>query len=166
MKEIHRLLGSWPSQATGDGEEQLRSYLLAAEDYPAGDVEAACTALIKGVAPGVNPNFLPPPAAFGAECRRQLNLRLDHEARNKPKHTALPAPEISEAERERVKAGFAALVADLGANLQTDDAAAVARRKALLSKGNARFAPDMSEDAIARRLGFSVGDEIGHEDAA
>ena len=64
LKDISRLLASWPS-AAGEGDEQLRSYLLAVDDYPADDVTAAVDALIKGIAPGVNPSFLPPPAVVG-----------------------------------------------------------------------------------------------------
>lgn len=72
----------------------MRAYLLAVEDYPADDVEAAVAMLIKGTAPGINPSFRPKPSEVGAECRRQMNLRLDHEARERAYRPKLPPPDI------------------------------------------------------------------------
>ena len=161
LKDITRLLASWPS-ANGEGAEQLRSYLLAVEDYPPGDVEAGINSLIKGNAPGVNPNFLPPPAVVGGECRRMMNLRLESERRNKLRQPALPPPdvEIGPEERARVKAKIDAFLADQA--VEPTDQAAVKRRNDQWARTNARFAPDMTNDAMMERLirkrGYSAGD--------
>lgn len=126
----------------------MRGYLLAAEDYPADDVEAAVDMLVKGTAPGVNPSFRPKPSEFGAECHRQNHLRADKRARDK--FLALPPPVdrvIPDDERERVKAGFDKLIEDLSAKIITDDAGDARRRKAIFDKTNARFYPDGDEAA-------------------
>ena len=155
--QISRLLASWPSQAAVDGDEQLRSYLLAVEDYHIIDVESGIDGLIKGTAPGQNPNFLPPPAAVGSECRRQMNLRLDREHRMaKP---ALPPPDIerSPESRDRVKALVDAAVRNLTAATLDEHAARDKRVKALFDRTNDRF---------DRERGFSVGDPEDEADAA
>lgn len=162
----------WPSQAGDDGEDLLRGYLLAVEDYPADDVERAVDQLVKGTAPGINPSFRPKPSEVGAECRRQLNLRLDAEARQRLARPKLPKPDYqrSPEEEARVKAGFAALIEDLAVKVRTEDAAATLRNKAVLDKANKRFAPDMTDEAVHQRLGrrlsYSVGDIDGDMDAA
>jgi hypothetical protein len=167
LKDITRLLASWPS-ATGEGEEQLRSYLLAVDDYPADDVTAGIDALIKGIAPGVNPNFLPPPAVVGGECRRQMGMRLDSERRDNMCKPRLMPPDIQHTpdERARMQAKVDQFLADVA--VKTEDPALVKRRNEQWTKTNARFMPDMSPEALSRRLGrkagFTVGDD--HEDAA
>lgn len=169
MKDITRLLASW-SSANGEGAEQLRSYLLAVEDYPEGDVEAAINSLIKGNAPGVNPNFLPPPAVVGGECRRLMNLRLESERRDKLRQPALMAPDIdrSPEERARVKARIEAFVADQVTEANGPET--IKRRNEQWAKTNAMFMPDMSDAAMSERLvrktGYSVGDPEGQADAA
>ena len=169
MKDITRLLASWPS-ATGEGEEQLRSYLLAVEDYPPGDVEAGVNSLIKGNAPAVNPNFLPPPAVVGGECRRMMNLRLESERRDNLRRPRLPAPDVvhSPEDLQRIQDKLEEFLA--GAGTTKEDEATVKRRNEQWSKTNARFMPDMSDEAISARLGrergFEVGDSEGAADAA
>lgn len=159
----------WPSQAGEDGEELLRGYLLAVDDYPADDVERAVDQLVKGTAPGINPSFRPKPSETGAECRRQMNLRLDRECDHRPK---LPKPDYqrSPEEEERVKAKFNELLSSLKSKVRTEDAAATVRNKAILERTNKRFDPDMSDEAIherlGRRLSYSVGDSDGDADAA
>lgn len=167
LKDITRLLASWPS-ANGEGEEQLRSYLLAVDDYTADDVRLGVDALIKGIAPGVNPNFLPPPAVVGGECRRQMGLRHraeDLEARYRPK---LPPPDVerSPEARARMQAKVDAFLADVA--VKTEDPEAVKRRNEQWSKINARFMPDMSDEAMAERLGRQRGFDVGYseDDAA
>lgn len=157
MKEITRLLGSWPSAAApADGDEQLRSYLLAVEDYPAQDVEAAVVALIKGVAPGVNPNFLPAPAAVGAECHRQNHLRADREDRERRLRPALPPPGIERTRESQTR--VRELVERTVSGLRSaDEDTPEARYRAQLRKANAYF------DA---ERGYSAGDPDGDEAAA
>lgn len=172
LKDIKRLLGVYPPLNTADAEQTVRNYLLAVDDYTAADVEAAVNTFIKGSAPGVNPSFLPPPPAVGAECRRQMNLRLDAEARERLARPKLPKPDYQRSpdEEARVKDGFDALIANLSSKVRTEDAEATARNKAVLDRTNQRFAPDMSDEAVHQRLGrrlsYSVGDRDGQEDAA
>lgn len=158
MKDITRLLGSWPSAAAPvDGDEQLRSYLLAVEDYPAQDVEAAVVALIKGVAPGVNPGFLPPPAVVGAECKRQNNLRCEREARDRRLHPALPPPDVERTpeSQARVKALIDGAVANLASKSLDEDP--IERHRRRIAKTNERFDRDPY---------FEVGDPEDEADAA
>ncbi len=143
-----------PGQADpADAEQQFRNYIFAVDDYPAADVEAAVEALIKGTAPGVNPSFLPPPPAVGAECRRQMNLRLDRERDTRPK---LPPPDIerSPESQARVKELMERTVRGLRTP-DSDDP--VARHKRQLDKTNARF---------DQERGYSIGDPDAEWDAA
>lgn len=138
------------------------------DDYTAGDVELAINALIKGIAPGVNPNFLPPPAVVGGECRRQMGMRLDSERRDNLRKPRLMPPDIIHTpdERARMQAKVDAFLAEVA--VKTEDPALVKRRTEHWAKVNARFMPDMSDEALAERLGrkagYSVGDD--HEDPA
>lgn len=159
LKEITRLLASWPS-AAGEGDEQLRSYLLAVEDYPAQDVEAAVTTLIKGIAPGVNPNFLPPPAALGSESHRQNHLRCDREDRDRRLRPALAPPDIEHTpeSRARMKVILDAGVARLQAVTLPENEADAKRAKEQWDRVNARFYPDMTPGAVRRRL-WTAGDD-------
>lgn len=147
----------WPSQAGDDGEELLRAYLFVADDYPADDVERAVDLMVKGIAPGINPGFRPKPSEVGAECRRQMNLRLDREKREKARRPKLPPPDIEHdaASRARVKAMVDAVVAKLSEGSLREESAA--NRRAMIQRANERF---------DRERGFDVGDRIGHEDAA
>lgn len=146
----------WPPQAGDDGDELVRGYLLAVEDYPAGDVELAVDTLIKGVAPGINPSFRPKPPEVGSECRRQMNLRLDSEARARAYRPKLPPPDIERTpeSQARVKALVEGAVANLTAASLDDPAE---RHRAAIRRSNAYF------DA---ERGFSVGDPEGDRDVA
>lgn len=162
MADINRLLACYPAGNWADPEQALRSYLLVVEDYPADDVEEAITTLIKGVAPGVNASFLPVPAVVGAECRRQLHLRLDRENREKKLRPHLPPPDVvhTPEERARVAELVAGVVSNLAADAEIQDAAR--RRNGQLARTNDRFYPDMRDEALAQRLanrqGYSLGD--------
>src|SRR5690348_8447584 len=104
LKQIQRIFALWPSQAGDDGEELLRGYLLAVDDYPADDVERGVDMLVKGTAPGVSPSYRPKPPEVGAECRCQMMLRLDSEARERAFRPKLPPPDVvkDKASRDRV----------------------------------------------------------------
>lgn len=132
------------------------------------DIEIAVTTLIKGVAPGVKPGYLPPPAVVGSECRRQMNLRLDREHRERRLRPALPPPDIehSPESRANVKAMVEQAVANIAEVTRTDDAAATLRRNQQWDRTHERFMPEMDEHEIARRLGFTTGDPEDHEAAA
>lgn len=168
MKQVRRILALWPSQAADDGEELLRAYLLAVEDYSADDVERGVDQLVKGTAPGVSPSFRPKPSETGAECRRQMNLRLDRENREKKLRPALPPPDIERTpeQRERARQLVARAVAGLTSKTAAEDAEQARRRQQLWDRTNSTFEPTMADQEIERRLGWRTGDPEGAEDAA
>lgn len=142
-------------------------YFEAVEDYDTADVLAALKNFGNGSAPGHNPEFIPSAPVVGAEARRVRNLRLDSEARDRALRPALPEPPIvrSPESRARVKA-----MADaLGARLRSNDAAAAEQSQQRAMRVNSRLEPDMSDEAIRKRLnlgsglGYSVGDPEGDE---
>ena len=145
--------------------------MLSVDDFAPIDVEAAVDTLIKGSAPGVNPNFLPPPATVGAECRRHLNLRLDHDARIR--RPALPKPDVEHSPESRAR--VAAMVAKLANKLATPEPARAEASKArgeadtrwLLNRGDLVEHPG-NPYPVSRTLlrQFEVGDPEGETDAA
>ncbi len=151
MAEINRLLAGYPPGNWIDPEEALRGYLLAVEDYPADDVTAAVDSLIKGVAPGVNPGFLPPPAVVGSECHRQNHLRAEREARDRALRPRLPPPDIERTaeSQARVRALMERTVNGLRA--QSTDEDPVERHRRVVARANQYW---------------DVGDPEGAEDAA
>lgn len=147
LKQIQRILALWPSQAADDGDELLRAYLFVVDDYPADDVEAAVDLMVKGLAPGLNPGFRPKPPEVGAECRRQMNLRCEREARLKALRPRLPPPDVvrSPESQARVKELVAGVVKKLAAEPDDDPAERHRRR---VARANAYFdAGDPDEDA-------------------
>ncbi len=147
----------------------LRGYLLAVEDYPFCDVEVAVDTLVKGTAPRINPSFRPKPSEVGSECRRQMNLRVDRDNRERKLRPALPSPDVEHTPAGRARVGdmVKRFLADTAKKMQTPEAADDARRKSSLwARTNARFAPDPLPAATRKRLGFDVGDMDGREDAA
>lgn len=157
MKDINRLLSAYPPGSNPDPEQALRNYLLAVEDYPWPDVTAAVDAFIKGSAPGVNASFLPPASAVGAECRRQMNLRLDREARDKAMRPKLPPPDVERTveSQARVRGMVAQLVERTAEQTRSSDA--TKRKNALWQRTNERFNPSADEAEMKRRLGYEVG---------
>lgn len=109
----------WSSQAADDGDELLRAYLLAVEDYAAADVTAAVDLMVKGTAPGINPGFRPKPSEVGAECRRQLNLRVDRENQHTRLHPRISPPDIVKTAESRAK--FKNIVDQVVANLASPE---------------------------------------------
>ena len=156
LKDIRRILTLWPSQAADEGDDLVRAYLLAVEDYAADDVTRAVDTMVKGTAPGLNPGFRPKPSEVGAECRRQLNLRLDGERRERMFRPALPPPDVerSPESQARVKALIDGAVANLAAKSLDDP---VERHRKRIAKTNERFDRDPY---------FEVGDPEGEADAA
>ena len=135
LNQVRRILALWPPQAADDGEELLRGYLLAVEDYHADDVHRAVDTLIKGTAPGVNPSFRPKPPEVGAECRRQMNLRLDREHRAQMHRPKLPPPDIERTPESQAR--VRALVEKTVRGLRpADEDDPEARHKAQLRKAN------------------------------
>lgn len=173
MADINRLLACYPPGSSAEPEQMLRGYLLAVEDYAADDVEAAVDTLIKGAAPGVNPNFLPPPATVGAECRRQLNLRLDSQQRSQLARPALPRPDVehSPESRARIKAMVDAVASKASLPDAIRDKSSKARGEAdtrwLLNRGDLVEHPG-NPYPVSRTLlrQFEVGDPEAEADAA
>lgn len=147
----------WPPQAADDGEGLVRDYILAVEDYPAEDVERAVDMLIKGTAPGVSPSYRPKPPEVGAECRRQMNLRLDSERRRARPRLHPPLAERTDESRAHVAAMMRQAVADLTVAGE-DDEEATRRRQATQSRIFDRFDPPQSEAEMLSRLRYTTGD--------
>lgn len=145
--------------------------MLAVDDFAPIDVEVAVDTLIKGAAPGVNPNFLPPPATVGAECRRQLHLRLDHEARVAKPRLPPPGVEHSPESRARIKAMVDAVASKASLPDAIRDKSSKARGEAdtrwLLNRGDLVEHPG-NPYPVSRKLlrQFEVGDPEGEADAA
>lgn len=135
--------------------ERARVYLAAVDQYDVRDIEAACRALLTGSAPGVNPNFVPPAPVVAGECRRQMNLRLDSEARERAFRPKLPTPDVerSPESQQRVRELVERTVGELGAEKDDQEA----RHRDRLRKTN---------DYFDAELGYSVGDPEGDEAAA
>ena len=131
----------WPSQAADDGEELVRAYLLAVEDYPADDVTNAVDMMVKGTAPGINPGFRPKPSEVGAECRRQMTLRLEREHREKIARPRLPPPLAPRTAESKAK--FKGIVEQIVANLSMVESgpnpSSEAGRRSILERTNKRF---------------------------
>lgn len=168
MKDIQRLLGVYPPVNSDDPEQVVRDYLFAVDDHTAQDVTAAVNAFLKGSVPGTNAAFVPSAPVLAAEVRRQMNLRLDHEYRVRLSQPKLPAPDIERTPeaRARMQAKVDAFLADVA--VKTEDPEAIKRRSAQWAKTNARFMPDMNDEALAARLAGKRGFDIGYseDDAA
>ncbi len=151
-----------------DRIERARVYFEAVAPYGVADIEAGSRSLLSGSAPGVNPNFLPPAPVVAAECRRQMNLRLDRENREKKLRPALPPPDIERTpeQRERARQLVARAVAGLTSKTAAEDAEQARRRQQLWDRTNSTFEPTMADQEIERRLGWRTGDPEGAEDAA
>ncbi|MDB6035989.1 MAG: hypothetical protein JWM16_6327 [Verrucomicrobiales bacterium] len=160
------LLGSFPTFQSGDGAAALGAYEWVFSQADERDLQPGIAILVNGQYPGHDGRFAPTAPQLATAIRMARDKRLNGERLNQLRLAPPPVEEISEEEQARVKAGFDQLVKDLSAKLQTDDAAADVRRKALFDRTNARFAPDMSPEAQRKRLGFDVGDPEGQEDAA
>jgi hypothetical protein len=161
LNEVHRLLSAFPATASADPEQALRNYIEAVEDYPADDVEAGVTMFIKGTFPGFDGRFAPTAPMLATACRRAMEERLDRQRDRRP---ALPPPDKpppTPEQRERAMALVRQFEAQVAANNLTEDAAAARRKSELLQRTNARFMPDMDEDALAERLGLSRGFSVG-----
>lgn len=170
-----KLFQSYPSFQAGGADETLPVYFEAVEPYQTGDILDAVTNFLTGKAPGVNPSFAPPAPALASECRRVMNLRLEHERIMRPALPPPPEPEISEAERARVAAGFKRLSESLGKALEPSQVERDKRSKErgereirwLKNRGDLIEIPGNSlpiSRTLAKKLG--VGDPEGDTDAA
>lgn len=160
------LLGSFPTFQSGDGAAALGAYEWVFSQADERDWQPGISILINGEYPGHDGRFAPTAPQLATAIRMARDKRLETERRHQLRIAPPEVVEISEEEQARVKAGFDKLIADLSSKLQTQDASAERRRKAIFAKTNARFMPDMDPSAVARRLGFSTGDADGDRDVA
>ena len=125
-------------------------------------------AFLKGSVPGANAAFLPRAPVLAAECRRQMNLRLDSEHRRRAVTPALPAPTIEHSPDSQARVGelVRATVAGLKRVTEEADGDQTKHRAEGWARTNASFMPDMDEREMERRLGFVIGDDEGQADAA
>lgn len=163
---INRLLASFPGTASGSSDDALDGYLLGTAEIPPEFLAIAAQRFLAGSVAGQHMSFPPSPAQFATEARQHWYAAIEREREeqlrlNPPRREHIPAEE-----RARVKAGFDDLAASLGATMRTEDATADARRKSIFQRTNERFYPSMDEQAMKRRLGYSVGDADGEADAA
>lgn len=149
--------------------------MLAVEDYPIGDVELAVDTLIKGIAPGVKPNYRPNPAETGSECRRQMGLRLRREELNRP--PALLPPDVVHTPESRARAMsvFEAWKANQAApepaivDAEASKAKAAKHQQWLRDRGeliDIEGSPYPVSRSLMNTLGYTVGDEDGDRDVA
>ena len=171
---LERLFRTYPSFGKGETAEEVARdrmakaevYLAAVEPYQAADVESAVSAFITGTVPGHNPAFAPTAPEVGSATRREMEHRVGSEVRaRKP---ALPPPDIehSEESRARIKALVAGCVASLTSITAAEDEARELEKAERWQRTHVAFVPDLDEAAMAARLGFTVGDRDGDEDAA
>jgi hypothetical protein len=154
IRDINRLLSAYPTANTAeDAEQALRNYLLAVDDYPAEDVETAVDTLLKGTAPGVNPNFLPAAPAVGAECHRQNHLRAEREDRDRRLRPALPPPDIERTPESQAKVRELMQRTVNGLKAMSPDEDPTTRHRRIIGWANDR----------TDRIRWSVGDTEGTE---
>jgi hypothetical protein len=164
--------GNSPEEITRDRVEKAKVYFDAVAFYSEDDVEAAVEAILTGTAAGMNPNYAPPAPAFAGECRRQMNMRLRRAELERLGHPRLPPPDIekTDEQRARARALMQQTVDNLSAGTALESAEALAASKARWEKVNARFQPEMTDEAIAERLlgrrPFDVGAPESDEAAA
>lgn len=164
---------SFQAATEAEADETLRVYFEAVEPYQTDDILKAVENFLNGNVPGANAAFAPPAPHVGAECRRVMNLRLNHERLMRP---ALPPPtdrEIPADERERVKAKFQAWKASIP---QTDEETERAAASKARGEREVRWLRDRgdlvelrgSSVPISQTLlrQFEVGDSDGDRDVA
>lgn len=163
IAQINRLLSAFPATGSANPDDQLRAYFEATDEYILWDLETAVGRYLRGKVPGFDGRFAPTPPMLAGQCRRAMEERLERDRMDRLR-APLPPPDDPPKD-PRIADGLRKLAADLGASMRTAEAEAERRRHELTARVNARFAPDMSPEALHRRLGWEVGDRDG-EDAA
>ena len=168
-KELARLFSAFPPLSNVDPDETLRRYFEAVEDFNAYDLETAVTLYIKGAVPGFDGRFAPTPPMLANGCRQaaEMRQREAYLASFNASRLAAPTVEKTAEQMERGRALMEAAVQRLASMNESESAEAIAASKARWEKVNARFAPDMSDEAIKERLmkpRWTVGNDT--EDAA
>lgn len=153
---ISLLLGSFPVFQSGDATAALAAYEVVLANADERDVEPGIAALVDGRYAGHSGHYAPTAPELAGAIREARDRRLDRERQDRLALAPPPEPEIPQEERERVKAGFAALLADLSSRMRTEDAEAEHRYRARLRRTNEAF----DRELIAAR-GYTVGDADG-----
>lgn len=146
-----------PDDVLRERLEMAKVYFEAVDRYDVVDIEAAAKEFVAGTVPGANPNYVPPAPVVGAECRRQMNLRLEGERRRKPYVPTLPPPRPDKDSRARVKALIDGCVANISTKALDGNPESERGRASIFEQTNRRFDDER---------GFDVGDPEGAEDAA
>jgi hypothetical protein len=110
---FNRLFSTYPQFGTANFDEAVRAYFDAIEPYETQDILAAIRIFLTGSATGHNPAFAPSAPLVGSETRRQMNLRLDSEARSRL--PALPPPPMLRTAEQIARVD--AMLAEVKANL-------------------------------------------------
>lgn len=157
---VSLLLGSFPNFQSGDGEAALAAYEIVLTTADERDLQPGVMMLINGEVAGHDGRFAPTAPQLAKAIRQAMNKRVDAENERRAR---LPSPSdewIDDAPdvKARNKAKLDQLAADLAAALRTDEAETERRRLETMNRTNARFAPDYDPKAMAKRLGFDVGD--------
>ena len=155
-----KLLFSTFPQQSGDLAAQVEAHAMALDGHDLRDIKAAVERFIRGSVSDHNPNFAPSAPLLGKVVRQCMNDRLDHERRTNPPRMI----EHHEVEKSLPESGRAAFVkrelARAGVMLP-DKRSPDAMKPFKYGRD-----PDMSAEAVSRRLGYSVGDPEGDEAAA
>ena len=161
-------MSAFPPTSNADPAQALRNYLDVVEDWHADLVEEAVTLFIKGEIPGFDGRFAPTAPMLAGACRKAAENRQRAAYIASLSAPRLMAPEIEKTPEQRERARE--LVASFVANLEAEniDAAETQRRNEQWVKVNARFQPDMSDEAVKSRLMSNKGTNwsVGDEDAA
>lgn len=160
IPQLLKLLFSTLPPVSGDGDAALSAYAIALDGHDLRDIEEAIHKLIRGEFPGHNHSFAPSAPVLGAAVIKCRDRRVEHERLVTPPKR-LPEPVISDEERARVSAGFRALSASMD-DLKKPER--VAEDREYWKRVNDYFVPDMTPDAMKRRLRIEVGDSDAEGD--
>lgn len=168
MKQIQRLLSNFPPVA-GDIQQVVGNYLAAVDGWSYDDVTMAVDLYVKGQMPGFDGRFAPTPPMLVSGCRKAAEIKARDRYLRKVATPQLSAPDIvhTPEERARVKAKVQRFIEQQNEMAIAGDESETKRKAMGWAKVNARFNPDMSDDALmARLMGFSVGSPESEENAA
>lgn len=166
------MFSAFPPLSNVDPDEALRRYFEAIEDFPAYDLETAVTLFVKGRVPGFDGRFAPTPPMLATACRQAADMRQRDAYLKSFNQPRLAAPDIekTDEQRARARALMQQTVDNLSAGTALESAEALAASRARWEKVNARFQPEMTDEAIAERLlgrrPFDVGAPESDEAAA
>jgi len=162
LAAINKLLSPFPqTTANGSADEVLRRYVEALTDYTLWDIETAVEAYLTGRAPGFDGRFAPTAPMLASACRRAMEERLDRENRARRMRPALPPPDVERtpASRARVKMAVNGFLKAQREITREETEMVERRRKERWNRAHVELGPDMSEDAMRRRLGYTLGND-------